>query len=74
MNTLFTQPTCPSCPAAKKKLAELGIEYNEVNASTDDGMMEAIRNCCQATPMLVMNGQRYDFKAIMNNEMAKNES
>ena len=58
--TLFTQPDCPKCPAAKKAVEELkqekGFEVEEINTKTDEGYFRAIEHNLLSTPAVVIGG------------------
>ena len=52
---VFTQPSCPKCPAAKKIIAQVEnkfkIEYYDIK--TEDGLAEALSFDVMATPSIV---------------------
>lgn len=56
---IFTKPGCPYCAAAKKDLAEKGIEYSERDVTSDPAVKEeAIKLAGQAAvPVIVRNGE-----------------
>ena len=54
---IFTQVTCPRCPAAKalgEKLASSGIEVQSFDINEEDGLAEANMYMVKATPSLVL--------------------
>ena len=59
--TIFTQPNCPKCPAAKELAREVtkmkGIELEEVDISTDAGMFEAVSHNVMTTPTLILKSK-----------------
>lgn len=36
--TVYTKPNCVQCDATKRTLDKLGIEYNTIDATTDDAV------------------------------------
>lgn len=52
---VFTQPSCPKCPAAKKVIAQVEdkftVEYYDIK--TEDGLAEALSFDVMATPSIV---------------------
>ncbi|MBN3037208.1 MAG: glutaredoxin family protein [Candidatus Diapherotrites archaeon] len=69
--TLFTQPNCPRCPAAKRVVEELkcerGVEVEEVDISTDDGLFNAINYNVMSTPTIVVRS-RDQFQKLSTND------
>ena len=54
---LFTTPTCPNCPAAKKMLDDAGINYTVINAMQNKKL--AIEyGILQAPTLLILNGEQ----------------
>lgn len=56
---LFTQPTCPKCPVAKKLVAELKtknskLKIEEYDTTTVDGLAEASFYTVMATPTILL--------------------
>ncbi len=53
---LFTQPTCPRCPAAKQLVTKVEskaqIEYHDIK--TEDGLAEALEYDIMATPSIII--------------------
>jgi len=53
---VFTQPTCPKCPAAKKTVEEVAakfdVEYYDIK--TEDGLAEALSFDIMSTPSMVI--------------------
>jgi thiol-disulfide isomerase/thioredoxin len=53
---VFTQPSCPKCPAAKKVVAQVEdkfkVEYYDIK--TEDGLAEALSYDVMATPSLII--------------------
>lgn len=56
---IFTKPGCPYCAAAKKDLAENGVQYEERDVSSSTAVKEeAIKIGGQAAvPVIVRNGE-----------------
>ena len=56
--TVYTKPNCPKCPDAKRVAQEIrnenGIEVNEVDISTDEGLFDAINYNVMSTPTFVV--------------------
>ena len=63
--TLYTQPNCPRCPATKALVSEVcrekGMEVEEVDISTDEGMFDAVSHNVMSTPSIVAKS-RSEFK------------
>ncbi len=57
--TIYTTPTCPWCQVAKRYLASRGIEFTEVDVSSDPlAAMEMIRKSGQqGVPVLEIDGE-----------------
>jgi len=59
--TIYTQPNCPKCPAAKELVREVsrekGIELREVDISTDDGMFDAVSHNVMSTPTVIVKSK-----------------
>ena len=55
MPTLFSTG-CPKCQILEKKLAQKGIEYNEVN-----DIQQMLNIGLKSVPWLEVNGQMMDF-------------
>jgi len=53
---LFTQPTCPKCPAAKQlvKQIEHKVMVELYDIKTEDGLAEALSYDIMATPSIVV--------------------
>jgi glutaredoxin len=53
---LFTQPTCPKCPAAKDvvKQIEHKVKVEHYDIKTEDGLAEALSYNIMATPSIVI--------------------
>jgi len=56
---IFTKPGCPYCAAAKKDLAEKGVQYEERDVASSAAVKEeAIKIGGQAAvPVIVRNGE-----------------
>ena len=56
---LFTQPTCPKCPAAKDvvKKVEHKVKVEQYDIKTEDGLAEALGYDIMATPSIVIIDQ-----------------
>jgi glutaredoxin len=57
---VFTQPTCPKCPAAKKTVEQIegkfNVEYYDIK--TEDGLAEALSYDIMSTPSMVIIDDR----------------
>ncbi len=53
---LFTQPSCPKCPAAKAvvKQIEHKVKVEQYDIKTEDGLAEALEYNVMATPSIVV--------------------
>ena len=53
---LFTQPTCPRCPAAKKVVAQVEnrVKVENYDVKTEDGLAVALEYDILATPSIVI--------------------
>lgn len=53
---LFTQPTCPKCPAAKElvKKIEHKVNVEQHDIQTEDGLAEALEYGIMSTPSIVI--------------------
>lgn len=53
---LFTQPSCPRCPAAKAvvKQIEHKVKVEQYDIKTEDGLAEALEYNVMATPSIVI--------------------
>ncbi|MGV8141268.1 MAG: thioredoxin family protein [Candidatus Woesearchaeota archaeon] len=53
---VFTQPSCPKCPAAKKVVEQfedkLKVEYYDIK--TEDGLAEALSHDIMSTPSVLV--------------------
>ena len=56
---VFTLPTCPSCPAAKRIASEVaqkfGVAFKEVNMATQEGLNEGLAHDIKSTPTIVID-------------------
>jgi len=62
---VFTQPSCPKCPAAKKIIKEVSGKFTieEYDTRTEDGLAEALTYDVLATPsIIVMDDKRNVLK------------
>jgi len=41
--TVYTKPACVQCTATKRKLDELGVEYDTIDLLTTEGALEKVR-------------------------------
>ena len=60
---IFTQVTCPKCPAAKalgEKLANSGIKIEYYDISEEDGLAEANMYMVRSTPSIVVVNEMED--------------
>jgi len=54
---IFTQPSCPNCPAAKKLGEELireGLNVEFFDIKTADGLTESLMHNILSTPSLIL--------------------
>jgi len=74
---VFTLPTCPSCPIAKKLASEVaekfGIVFKEVNMATEEGLKEGLSYKIQSTPSIVMNGEVIVRGRLLSREKLEEE-
>lgn len=59
---VFYSPICPHCPGAKKLVAEVaasydGVEVEEVNTYTKEGMERGMALGIMAVPAIVIEGE-----------------
>ena len=40
--TVYTKPNCVQCDATKRTLDKLGVEYNTIDATTDDAVYDML--------------------------------
>jgi glutaredoxin len=56
---VFTLPTCPTCPIAKRIASEVaqkfGLAFREVNMATDEGLSEGLTHDIKSTPTIVID-------------------
>lgn len=50
---LFTTQTCPNCPPVKEFMQTVKIEGEHIDATTDEGREEAIKNGIAAVPTVL---------------------
>ena len=57
--TIYTTPTCGYCKQAKRYLAEKGVQYKEVDVSTNqDAALELVRRTQQfGVPVIDVGGE-----------------
>jgi hypothetical protein len=53
---LFTQPSCPRCPAAKSVVAQVErkVKVESYDVKTEDGLTEALSYDIMATPSIII--------------------
>jgi thioredoxin 1 len=58
---VFTLPTCPVCPVAKKVAAEVaqkfGVAFREVNMATEEGLKEGLAYQIMSTPSIIIDDE-----------------
>ena len=56
--TIYSTPTCPYCDMAKKYLKEKGVEYTEIDVSTDQAKAKEMvdKSGQMGVPVLDING------------------
>jgi len=42
--TLYTRPACPQCNATKRKLRELGLDFEPIDTSQDEAAAQELRD------------------------------
>ena len=67
--TIYSTPTCPYCDMAKKYLKEKGVEYTEIDVSTDQAKAKEMvdKSGQMGVPVLDINGTiivGFDHKKI----------
>lgn len=51
---LFSRDNCPRCPAAKKFITNLKLDFEEFDVDTVDGLAEASYHEVLATPSIIV--------------------
>ncbi len=58
---VFTLPTCPICPVAKRLASEVaekfGIAFKEVSMATEEGLKEGLSYDIKSTPSMVIDDE-----------------
>jgi len=58
--TVYTTPTCPWCTRLKNYLKEKGVDFNEVDVSTDyDSAMKMVELTGQRSVPVLTKGDQY---------------
>lgn len=63
---LFTSPSCPNCPAAKKLVEERKLDCEIINAQSDEGYFKAIQNNVMNVPTFILNGEKYSYSEMLD--------
>jgi glutaredoxin len=74
---VFTLPTCPTCPIAKKIASEVaqkfGITFREVNMATDEGLIEGLVHDIRSTPSIVIDTEVVVRGRLMSRDKLEEE-
>ena len=72
---IFTQPSCPKCPPAKKLATELTGQVDIIfyDVKTEDGLGEALSWDVMATPSLVLTKNDKEIKTWVGEVPTKEE-
>lgn len=57
---IYTTEICPYCVKAKKLFAKKGVDYTEIDVTTDDGLRQYMTNRAggrRSVPQIFINGQ-----------------
>lgn len=62
--SLFTSPTCPFCPAAKKVVDEVKQERKDIivkefDSGTPEGKVESMKHGIQSVPTIFVQGPKH---------------
>ncbi len=72
---VFTQPTCPKCPAAKQVVAQIEhkamVHYHDIK--TEEGLAEALEYGILATPSIVVLNEDQSIVAEWRGETPRLE-
>ncbi len=75
---LFTSPTCPHCPPAKKALVETarkaGVELTEYSTATPQGIQKAREYGVASVPTAIVVGEKRSFILDAFNEATVKEA
>lgn len=53
MYLLFTAKSCPNCPKEKERLKQNGVDFIEIDVSTDEGLFKAYEFNVMNVPRLI---------------------
>lgn len=60
MVTIYSQPGCNPCRMTKKALNRAGVDYKDVDVTTDEAALTYIKNLgYQAVPVIEANGEHW---------------
>jgi glutaredoxin-like protein NrdH len=58
--TVYTKPACVQCTATKRKLDELGVEYETIDLLTTEGALEKVRSLgFQQAPIVITDSDSW---------------
>ena len=74
--TVYSTPTCPYCVMAKNYFKKIGVEYNDVDVSTDDNAARemVMKSGQMGVPVIDIDGniivgfQPDAFQELLNSE------
>ena len=74
---VFTLPTCPSCPFAKKIAVQITqkyhVGYREIDLSTSEGQQEGRKYQIMSTPSIVVDDEVIVRGKLLSLETLENE-
>lgn len=74
---VFTLPTCPKCPEAKRIAqevsAKLGVDYMEIDLSTPEGGLEGLMYQIMSAPSIALDDEVLVKGMIPSQEELENE-
>jgi glutaredoxin len=74
---VFTLPTCPTCPIAKKIALEVaqkfGITFREVNMASEEGLNEGLVHDIRSTPSIVIDTEVVVRGRLMSRDKLEEE-
>jgi len=59
MTTVYTQPACQPCIATKRALTKRGVEFREVDLTTDPDALETVRALGHTQAPVVVSGDAH---------------
>ncbi|MGV9181952.1 glutaredoxin-like protein NrdH [Arcanobacterium canis] len=77
MITVYSKPSCVQCNATKRSLMKLGLEFTEVDLTTDAQALESVQGLgYTSAPVVIANGEHWSgyrpdkIKALATTERA----